>query len=217
MTNPTIETEGWSFFDWIQANTRAAGIGAAIVVVVGLGFWYTVAKNTRERRSAERGLTQAKQSLAAGNAALAKTDLQRVAERYQGTPGGAMSAMILAQMQFDEGKYADGLKTIEAYENTKASGESYASILALKADGLTASGKVAEGAAAYERAATATTLAGERATYLAKAARAYMAIGKNAEAKVIWERLAIDPDAPFIRNEAEIRLGEIAAQPAGRS
>jgi predicted negative regulator of RcsB-dependent stress response len=213
----TIETEGWTFFDWINANSRAVGVGAAIVVLVGLGFWYNAAKETRENRSADRGLTQAKQSLAAGNAALAQTDLQRVAERYKGTSGGSMAAMILAQINFDQAKFAEGLKVLEPYENERAAGPSYPAVLALKADGLMASGKVAESASAYERAAGATSLAGERATYLAKAGRAYMSIGKNAEAKVIWERLAADPDAPFIRNEAAIRLGEISAQPAGKS
>jgi tetratricopeptide (TPR) repeat protein len=216
MTEQTIETEGWSFFDWIQANTRAVGIGAAIVVIAGLGFWYTMAKNARERRSAERGLIQAKQSLAAGNVALAQTDLQRVATSYRGTAGGALSAMILAQLNFDQGKFAEGLKVIEPYENAKAAGPSLPAVLALKADGLMASGKVGEAASAYERAGAATKLPGERATYLAKAGRAYMSAGKNAEAKVIWERLAIDPDAPFIRNEAYIRLGELSAT-AGKS
>jgi predicted negative regulator of RcsB-dependent stress response len=216
MTQQTIETEGWTFADWIQANTRAVGIGAAIVVLVGLGFWYNSAKNAREQRSAERGLMQAKQSLAAGNLALAQTDLQRVATSYQGTAGGVLSAMILAQLDFDQGKFAEGLKVIEPYENAKAAGASLPGILALKADGLMASGKAGEAATAYERAAAATSLPGERATYLAKAGRAYMAVGKNAEAKVIWERLAIDPDAPFIRNEAYIRLGELSAT-AGKS
>jgi hypothetical protein len=44
-----------------------------------------------------------------------------------------------------------------------------------------------------------------------------MLAGKNAEARTIWEELAKDPEAAVVANEANIRLGEILAQPAGKS
>ena len=36
----TIEDEGWTFFDWLQANNRALTIGAAVVVLALLGGWF---------------------------------------------------------------------------------------------------------------------------------------------------------------------------------
>jgi predicted negative regulator of RcsB-dependent stress response len=162
-------------------------------------------------------LNQAKQSLAAGNPALAQTDLARVATRYRGTPAGAQSAMLLAQIHYDQGKIADGLKVLEPYQSAGAAGPSLASILALIGDGHLSEGKAPEAASYYQRAAAATDLPGERSMYLAKAGRAFMAAGKNAEAREIWEKLATDPDAVLVRNEAEVRLGELMVEPAGKS
>jgi predicted negative regulator of RcsB-dependent stress response len=217
MTSPRIETEGWSFFDWIQANSRAVTIGAAIVVVAAGGYWFYLRSAELKRLNAERGLSQAKQSLAAGNAALAQTDLQRVATRYKGTPAGSQAAMLLAQMEYDQGKYAEGIKVLESYQTSGAAGPNLAAVWSLTADGQLAMGKPADAASAYQKAAQATSLPGERSMYLAKAARSYMTAGKAPEARAIWERLATDPDAVTFRNEAEIRLGELTARPAGKS
>src|SRR5688500_15311111 len=113
MTSPTIETEGWSFGDWIQANTRAVTIGAALVAVAAVGFWFYQRSAEIKRLNAERGLNQAKQALSAGNAPLAQTDLQRIATRYKGTPAGAQAAMVLAQLHYDQDKIPEGLKVLE--------------------------------------------------------------------------------------------------------
>ena len=213
----TIETEGWSFIDWIQANTRAATIGAIIVVAGGAGYWLYVRSAEVKRLNAERGLTQAKQSMAAGNAALAQTDLQRVATRYKGTPAGVQSAMLLAQVQYDQGKYVDGMKTLEPYRNASAAGSSLGSVWSLTADGELAQGKPAEAAVSFQKAADVTTLPGERAVYHSKVARALQLAGRTAEAKALWERLVKDPNATLDRNEAQVRLGELSAQTAGKS
>jgi len=214
---PTIETEGWSFGDWIQANTRAVTIGAALVAVGAVGLWFYMRSAEIKRLNAERGLNQAKQALAAGNAALAQTDLQRVAIRYKGTPAGAQAAMVLAQLHYGQGKTPEGLAVLEPYQTSSAAGPNLGSIWSLTGDGQLATGKAVEAATAYQKAADATTLPGERAMYLAKAGRALMASGKSAEARAIWERLATDPEAAVVRNEAQIRLGELTAQPAGKS
>ena len=211
-----IETEGWSFGDWIQANTRAITIGLAVVVVGGAGYWFYMRSGEIKRANAERGLNRAKQALAAGNAALAKTDLGSVGTRYKGTPAGAQAAMILAQMTYDEGKFADGLKILEPYQSARAAGPNVAAVWALTGDGHLAAGHGAEAASAYQKAADATEYKGERAVYLAKVARVLMATGKAAESKAIWQRLVDDPDADVVRNEAEIRLGELAAQAGGK-
>jgi hypothetical protein len=79
-----------------------------------------------------------------------------------------------------------------------------------------AQGKAAEAADAYRKAADATSMAGEKTMHLAKAGRAFQAAGNAAEARKIWEQLASDPEAP-VRSEAQVRLGELSVQPAGRS
>jgi predicted negative regulator of RcsB-dependent stress response len=215
----TIETESTgspTFFDWIQANTKVVGIAAAIVVVGGLGYWFYLRSGEIKRANAERQLNQAKQSIGAGNAALAQTDLQRVATRYKGTAAGAQAAMLLAQMEYSQGRFAEGLKVLDEYKTASAAGSNLAAVLSLTADGLQAQDRSPEAAEAYQRAAEATDLPGEKSLYLARAGRALMAAGKNEEARALWQRLATDPDALPVRNEAEVRLGELTARPAGR-
>ena len=212
-----IETEGWSFFDWIQANTRAVTVGAIIVVAGGAGYWFYTRSLEIRRVNAERGLNQAKQSLAAGNAALAATDLQRVATKYEGTPAGAQAAMLLAQHDFDQDKFDDGLKVLQPYQKASAAGKNLGAIWSLTGDGLLSQAKPDEAVAAFRKAADATTYPGEKAVYLSKAARTLQMAGKNAEAKALWEQLKKDPEAALVHSEADIRLGELASQTAGKS
>lgn len=214
----TIETDDTpSFADWIQRNSRFVGMGAALVAVAGAGYWFYLRSADIKRQNAERGLNQAKQSLAAGNAALATTDLQRVATRYKGTASGAQAAMLLAQLSFQQGKFAEGVQALEPYRTAGAAGENLPAVLTLIGDGQLSQGKLDEAVTSYRSAAEATDLPGSRAMLRAKQARALMAGGKNAEAKAIWEELAKDPEAAVVQNEAAIRLGELAAQPAGKS
>jgi predicted negative regulator of RcsB-dependent stress response len=216
----TIETEPTktqSFGDWIQVNSKAVGIGAVVVLVAGAGYWFYLRSAEIRRLNAERGLSQAKQSLNAGNVGLAQTDLQRVASRYKGTPAGAQAAMLLAKVEYDQGKYAEGIKVLEPYQTAGAAGPNLAPVWALTADGQLALGQAAAAASSYQKAAEATSLPGERSMYWAKAARALMAAGKDVEAQAIWERLSTDPDAVAVKNEAEIRLGELSAKSAGKS
>jgi predicted negative regulator of RcsB-dependent stress response len=208
-----IEEEGWTFFDWLQANNRALTIGAAVVVIAGLGGWFYMRSGELKRVNAERVLNQAKQSIAAGNAPLAQADLQRVATRYKGTPSGVQAAMILAQMQYDQGKFAEGIQVLEPFRS--GSDDLQAAVLSLIGDGQLASGQAAEAAETYKEAAAATTLVGEKTVNRSKAARALMSAGKNAEARTLWQELADDPDAELVHAEAQIRLGELSARTAG--
>ena len=208
-----IEDEGWTFFDWLQANNRALTIGGAVVVVALLGGWFYMRSGELRLLNAERMLNQAKQSIAAGNVPLAQADLQRVATRYKSTPSGAQAAMILAQMQYDEGNYAEGLQTLNPFRT--GAGALQASVLSLIADGQLASGQAAEAADTYKNAAAATTMPGEKTVHRSKAARALMAAGKTNEARELWQELVDDPNAALVHAEARIRLGELGVKSAG--
>jgi tetratricopeptide (TPR) repeat protein len=216
----TIETEPTktqSFADWLQGNSKAAGVATVVLLIAGAGYWFYLRSAEIKRQNADRGLNQAKQSLVAGNAALAQSDLQKVAFRYKGTPAGSQAALLLAQLSFDQGKFPEGLKTLEPYQSARAAGPNLAAIWSLTGDGQLISGKPVDAASSYAKAAEATRLPGEKSLYVAKQARALMLAGKDAEAKMIWQKLATDPDALPVRNEASIRLGELEAKPAGKS
>jgi predicted negative regulator of RcsB-dependent stress response len=201
--------------EWFQVNSRWVGVGAIVAVAAAAGIWYYMSSAKLKRENAERGLAQAKQSLAAGNAALAMSDLQKVVERYKSTPAGSEAALVLAQMDYDQGKYAEGLAVLHPYATRSASGENLGPIMSLIGDGLNETNKPGEAADAFRQAAEATPRPGERALYKAKQARALMTAGKDADARAVWQALRDDPDAGAMHSEAAIRLGELSVKPAG--
>jgi len=204
-----------SLADWYERHKKIVGVAAAVVLVAVAGGWFYMRSAEIKRTNAERMLNQARQSIGAGNIPLAMTDLQRVATRYQGTPAGVQAAMLLAQMNYDQGKFAEGLQALEPFKAKAPVNQS--AVWDLIADGNLAQGKLDEAVAAYRGAADAAGGPAERAFFLAKAGRVLMTAGKNAEARAIWQELSDDPAAGAVHSEAEVRLGELTAQPAGRS
>ncbi|HEY4671434.1 MAG TPA: tetratricopeptide repeat protein [Gemmatimonadaceae bacterium] len=203
---------GRDFMDWFQINSRYIGIGAAVVAVAAAGYWFYLRSEQIKTVNAERSLMQAEQSLQSGNAALATSDLQRVVTRYKGTSAGTEAAMLLAQTDYNAGKYQDGVKVLE--EVSGKAGGSEASLQSLIGDGYSQLGKTADAAKAYERAADAAEFDTERAYYRAKAARSYASAGNVNEAKRIWSQLATDEKAQAVAAEARVRLAELTAKPA---
>jgi predicted negative regulator of RcsB-dependent stress response len=216
MTDKLESKTPFDFMGWFQANSRLTGIVSGVVAVAAASTWFVMRSAEIKRINAERGLSQAKQSLTAGNAALATTDLQRVATKYIGTPGGTQAAMLLAQLNYDQAKHVEGLKVLESYQSKSAAGPALPEVWTLVGDGQIAVGKGEDAVASYRKAVDATDKPGAKAVLSAKLARALMATGKEAEARAIWERLSTDPDAVFVRSEAQVRLGEMVVKSASK-
>ena len=185
-----------------------AVIGLAIIVV---GFWYYERSQSIKGERAEAAYFQARQSAAAGNKPLAVSDLQKVVTRYEGTTAGTQAALTLAQMQYEQKKFKEGLDVLNAAEG-KASDDFKASIHVLKAGGYEELKDFVAAAEQYKLAAQATRFPVDKAEYQAAAARAYSAGGKTTEAKAIWAELVKDESSPMAP-EARVRLGELDARP----
>src|SRR5690242_18197104 len=185
--------EGLDLMEWVHVNSRLLAGAAGIVAVAAAGYWFYLRSQQIKTVNAERSLMQAEQSLQSGNTALATSDLQRVVTRYKGTGAGTEAAMLLAQADYNAGKYQDGVKVLE--EVSGKAGGSEASLQSLIGDGYSQLGKPADAAKAYERAGAAAEFDTERAYYRAKAARSYSAAGNTNEAKRIWSQLAGDDKA----------------------
>ena len=182
----------------------------AIAAIAGGAYLYNASEATKGV-AAERAYYQAQQSVASGNIPLATTDLRKAAERYRGTPAGNQAALALAQMLYDQGKFAEGIAAAERV--SPQSDAERASREALIAAGFEGQRKFAEAAARYRAAANASKLSSEKASLRAAEARALMAAGKSAEARAIWTELSEDP-LSTLADEARIRLGELTAKPA---
>jgi predicted negative regulator of RcsB-dependent stress response len=202
-----------SVVEWARANSRTVGIGAVIVAVVIAGTWLVRASNEKKELNAGRALADAQRSVASGNLPLASADLQKVIQRFGSTNAAVEARLLLAQVDFQQGKYAEGLKLLDG---VGSAGALEPSLHALRAAGLEESKRPAEAAAEYLKAADATKLPSERESYKADAARAFVAAGKKDEALKIWQPMADDASSP-LNAEAKLRVGELNARVATKS
>lgn len=207
---PSLALEPESLVDTLQRYQRPILIGA-ILVLAGIGgtwMWRRSAE-IKETRAAEAYAT-AEAAFGAGNPQLAQPELEKAVTRFRGTAGGTQSAMLLARILFDQGKYDDGLKALN--EALGASPSTLrASLHGLIGAGLEASGKPAEAATAYERAAETAAFREDQELYRMEAARNHLEAGNLTAAKGLYEGVAARDDSPFL-GEAKVRLGEITGK-----
>jgi predicted negative regulator of RcsB-dependent stress response len=213
MTNPQLDEldDELDLLDWIRANMRWVGIGAAVVVVVGGGWWVYTQSKIKKEQNAAQALFLAKQSVQAGNLVLAQSDLSKLVSRYSGTSAGAEGAMLLAQIDYDQNKYQEGITILEkAAKGAPAPME--VQLRSLIGDGYLSLKNAPSAAKEFERAADLTTHVLEKSAQRARAARAYMVAGDTAKARQLWAELAADPKNPSVAAEAKVRLGELTAR-----
>ncbi len=202
-----------TFIDWVQINSRYLTAGAVVIGLAALGYWFYMKNLEIKSAKADQMLMQAKQSINSGNAALATSDLQKLVSTYGNTGSAAEGAELLAQMNYDQGKYQDGINILQKSVDSHGS-DVRAELLSLIGDGYAQMKKLPDAASYYEKAADATGFPAVKATELAKAGRAYQAAGKKDEAVRIWTKLAADEKIQSIATEAKVRLGELTAKPA---
>jgi predicted negative regulator of RcsB-dependent stress response len=203
-----------TFVDWTRINSRALTAGAVLVVVAGAAFWFYGRSKQIQAGNAEKALQTAKQSMNAGNVPLAQTDLQKVYAKYGNTSAGVEAAMLLAQLDYDSGKFQDGISTLQKVSGSSAANGVEATVRSLEGDGYAQMGKMSDAAKQYESAADATGYETEKAYQRAKAARAYQTAGDTAKARQIWTDISTDPRYSTMAAEARIRLGELTAKVA---
>ena len=216
MTTPNIRSGSRygaddSLTDWFIRNKRNLS-WALLGFVLAIGaLWFYQRSRLLKQQNAEKAYFQARQAAAAGNLALAVSDLKKVATRYEGTRPGIQAAMFLAQGLYDQKKHKEGIA--ELRKALSGAPEDFRpSLHVLIANGYEELLDFTNAASEYRAAANATKFPAEKAQYQAAAARSYMAAGKTAEAKAIWTELAADDNGPMAA-EARVRLGEITAKP----
>jgi predicted negative regulator of RcsB-dependent stress response len=200
--------------EWARTHGRQLATGVAVLAVVGLGV-YAYEKSVEKKAAAgEQALYEAQRSVYGGDLPRAQTALQKVTTQYSGTPAGTQATIVLAQVLYDQGKYADGVRELE-----KSAGSVdrvfRPGVEALLAAGYEGEQKFADAAQHYLKAADAAEFDLDKQKYRADAARTFMRAGNAAEATKLWSALADDPASP-LAGEARIRLGELLAKPASR-
>jgi predicted negative regulator of RcsB-dependent stress response len=200
-------------FTWLQLNAKPVLIGVGGVAIVVAAVLVYRASNESKREKASVALYAAQTPLGQGKFDEARTELQKVVQRYGGTNAGQQAALLLAQVLYEEGKYPDGIAVLERARGS-ASNEFRPSIDALIAAGHESAKNMEKAAEFYGKAADEALSTGDKDMYRASQARSLMVAGKLDAAKAIWTDMTKDETGTFAQ-EAKIRLGEIAGMQAG--
>ena len=213
---PPMDIDTDSLLDTLSAKRREIGIAAIVIAAMGGSLFLWRQSHMKKEENAERAFQTAATSFYSGNYALARTDLKKMVDRYSGTTAGLEGAMLLAQADYNEGKWADGIKVLEGAQKSGSVGPFAASLEALIAIGYADQKK-------YEDAARHSQLASDKAQFptdkdifRADVARMLALAGKKDEARKIWAELAAKPSSP-VWGEARVRLGELEATVAAKN
>ena len=216
MTTPITEANATasqpkaeSFVDWFNINSRMITTGAVVVALAAFGFWFVQRTALNAAVNSDRQLLVAKQSMNAGNAALAEADLKKVVDKYGDKPAGAEAGMLLAQLRLDKGDFPGAVAGLRDLASKVSSGPNAAQVRGLLGDAISQSGKPAEAAGEYERASGLSAGPNEKQMWLSKAARAYVAAGNAVQARKLYEALAAQSENAAVAAEARVRLGEL--------
>ena len=207
---PDVEERVESLVEWLELHSRQLMFASIGLLVIAGGFWFYRQSNQRQAESASVALAESESSIASGNLPLAQSSLEKLVQRYGSTPSGDQARVLLAQVHYEKDEYQQGMKELAPVTSAK---DAYtaASALNLEAAGLEQSGKLAEAAAGYQKAAARAPDKIDHDVYMANAARVLTTAGKTDEAKKIWAALASDDQSPAAA-EARVRLGELVAK-----
>ncbi|GAC1649793.1 MAG: hypothetical protein NVS4B3_07450 [Gemmatimonadaceae bacterium] len=205
---PEFQERAETFMDGLRANSRALSVGGVAIIAVALSIYLYSRWSEGKAARADQALGRAEQTLAAGNLPLAQTDLQRVLKVYGGTSAASQAALLLAQVQYEQEKFQDGVSGLESYLAAHRGSRAEVEGEALLAAGYEELGKPAEAAKHYRRAADLSRLPADKSGNLADAARALTDAHSYAEARAVWAQLAADRSGP-ISGEARVRVGEL--------
>jgi predicted negative regulator of RcsB-dependent stress response len=211
---PPMDIDGDSLIDAIMLKRREITIGAIAVAAIGFTIFVWRAGAIKHEERAERAFSLAGSEYINGNRPLATSDLEKLVSGSGGTAAGTQASMLLAQILYEDGKWADGVKRLEDAQK-KAAERFAAPIEGLIGAGLADQKKYDEATTHYLTAASKARFPADQDLYKAEAARVETLAGKRDDARKIWAELSTKQDSPTLA-EAKIRLGELEAAPAGK-
>ncbi len=198
--------------DWIRLNTKTIGIAAVVIAAAVAGWMLYQDSEVNKENAAGKAYFEAQRSVAAGNLPLAQADLEKMLPRYHGTTSGTLAAILLAQVNYQGSKFAEGVKILEAAQ-VSAPGQLAAAVQSMIASGLVDQKKYADGAKAYVKAAELAAPGSEREGFQVEAARAWQLANNPTEALKLYKAIVENQESVH-GAEARVRIGEIEAAAA---
>ncbi len=206
-----VSLEPESLAETFIAYQKPILIGAIVVAAGGIGTWLWVRSAQIREERAGAAYQVAETAFVSGNRAGAQTELERLVTRFPGTNAGAQSALLLAQVMYEQSKFAEGIVQLESALR-RAPTDLKPSLLGMIAAGHEGSGKPLDAAAAYARAATAARFEADADRFRMEEARTRAAGGDREGALSLYRQISDREDSPY-GGEARLRMGEVAAAP----
>jgi TolA-binding protein len=188
-------------------------IGAGIIVlVVASATWWMITAQQRKEAFAATELADARMVAAAGNLALAASDLDQLVNTYGSTVAGEEGALLLAQIRLMEKQPEAAAAALRRLIDGGPSDQFVAPAQGLLGNALEEAGDYASAAASYLSASDAAWYGFLSAEYLLDAGRAFELAGDTAAAVGSYQRVLRDFDLPEAQQfavEARVRLAEL--------
>jgi len=200
------------FVAWVQARQKVIGIVAGVLVLLVLAGWYVMESGRRKQAQAFDALDQARGSMEAGSYADAATAFQRITETFSGTDASLEASLALGQVRLLSGQAELAIEDLRKFIASNPPPYYKSAAHSHLAVALENTGKVAEAAAEYVKAAELSTAPYQKNDALLNAARTYRAQGNTVEARSILEGIVKNnKDETPGTAEARVRLAELDA------
>jgi outer membrane protein assembly factor BamD (BamD/ComL family) len=208
-TRPTEGDVVVQVIEWFKRYRRLATGIVAVLAVAGASVWFVISARQRKANFAARALQEAQSALAAGNAALAMSDLARLTTTYGGTPAANDGAILLGQLRLSSAQPDSAIRELRQFTQSEPPARYGAAAYHLLGAALEQENKMADAAKAYQQAADMWPYDYLQAQALLDAARAYRAAGDSAQAVAAYQRILHDFSKSPSVTEARVRLAEL--------
>jgi tetratricopeptide (TPR) repeat protein len=201
---------------WFEVNKKQAGIGAGVVVAVGIIIWLIAYHRDEKEISAAEAVAAVTMTPTVTGAPRpdAAEAYLRLSEEYSGTSAGARALLLAGGTYFTDGKYDQALKTFQRFTREHRDSPWMGDALLGTATCQEVLGKTNEASAIYQDIKdhhSADVVAAQAKFALA---RIYEEQNKLEMAKPLYEDLARSDPYSSIGSEAGIRLEELMARGA---
>jgi tetratricopeptide (TPR) repeat protein len=196
---------------WASTHARLLIIGAAVVAVLLVSVLWIRSSRAADRAASATELTTLRQTVQAGNPAVAIRDLQSFLDRFGGTPAGTEARLLLARAHLQAGQGQEAIDAVEtqARDLTEPLGTPAAFLLGSAYESLT---RWDDAEQTYLRIADAAPFDFQKIQALENAARIRIERGEPAGAVELYERLiGLLPVTSPERSVYEMRKAEAAA------
>src|SRR6187402_2390904 len=125
---------------WLQVNQKPIMVGIGILAISAAAIFGYRWMDANKRTEANNELYRATAPLSEGKLPEAQTALERVVKRFGGTSSGNQASLLLAQVLYEQKKFAEGITSLEKAKGSAGS-EFAPAIEAMMAVGFESQGK----------------------------------------------------------------------------